>query len=348
MTEYSISEAFRRIEAELIQSIMDNLDKHRAQETAEGLDWEMWQVLQLKELEKYRKRNAKKFDNRFDELNEQIAELFTEAQDRGMEEANVLRDILLGDFKEPSYGVNTEKVDALIKATVNDMKKAEHAVLRKANDEYRKIIFNAQAYMAQGGTYEKAVDMATRDFIRNGIQSIVYKNGARHQISDYARMALRTGNKRAYLMGLGEQMKRMGVHTVRVNRRSGACPYCARWLGKVLVDDVYGGGTKAEAKAKGLPLLSQAISEGFLHPNCKDVYSIYIEGVSEEVKPYTKKERLKLSETYSLEQQLERSKGIAESYKRLADNALDESMREKYRVLQNKWEEKVKALEEQV
>lgn len=38
---------------------------------------------------------------------------------------------------------------------------AETAVLRKADDDYRKAIFNAQVYANSGaGTYEKAVDMA--------------------------------------------------------------------------------------------------------------------------------------------------------------------------------------------
>ena len=337
MTEYDIAKAFNRIEMELISSIIENLDKHRAQEIAEGFDWKMWQVKQLKELEKYRKRNANKFGKEFDALNREVEYLFREASDRGMDEADTLRDILNEDFAD-STGVNTDKVDALITATHSDLKKAEQAVLRKANDDYRKIIYDAQVYASQGGSYEKAVDMATKDFLKRGINSITYSNGSRHTIGDYASMAIRTGAKRAYLMGLGEQMKRLGVHTIRVNRRNGACPLCARWVGRVMIDDVYGGGTLAEANQKGLPTLSQAMSEGFLHPNCKDIYSMYVEGVSPPERKLTKRDINRMVTTYNREQAEKRVRDNASRYKRLADNSLDEKNREKYEALERKWE----------
>lgn len=88
------------------------------------------------------------------------------------------------------------------------MIRAETAVLRMANDQYRKIIYNAQVYANTGaGTYEKAVDMATKDFLKSGINCIEYANGSRHTIADYADMAIRTAGKRAYLHG---------EHTIRI------------------------------------------------------------------------------------------------------------------------------------
>ena len=82
---------------------------------------------------------------------------------------------------------------------MNDMQSAETAVLRMANDQYRKVIFNAQVYANSGaGTYEKAVDMATKDFLSAGLNCVQYANGARHTLADYADMAIRTASKRAY------------------------------------------------------------------------------------------------------------------------------------------------------
>ena len=79
---------------------------------------------------------------------------------------------------------------------MDDMKKAETAVLRMANDQYRKVIFNAQVYANTGaGTYEKAVDMATKDFLSAGLNCVEYVNGARHTLADYADMAIRTACK---------------------------------------------------------------------------------------------------------------------------------------------------------
>ena len=90
-----------------------------------------------------------------------------------------------------------DSLEALIKATMDDMEQAEIAVLRMANDQYRKVIYNAQVYANTGaGTYEKAVDMATEDFVKAGLNCVLYANGARHTLADYADMAIRTASKR--------------------------------------------------------------------------------------------------------------------------------------------------------
>lgn len=84
------------------------------------------------------------------------------------------------------------------------MEKAETAVLRKANDDYRKAIYNAQVYANTGaGTYEQAVDMATKDMLSRGLNCVVYANGARHLLSDYADMAIRTAQQTGVSAGRG-------------------------------------------------------------------------------------------------------------------------------------------------
>ena len=100
--------------------------------------------------------------------------------------------------QENFFKTNERKLNSLIKATTHDMEKAETAVLRMANDQYRKIIFNAQVMANTGaGTYAKAVDMATKDFLSAGINCIEYRNGRRVNIKSYAEMALRTANKKS-------------------------------------------------------------------------------------------------------------------------------------------------------
>ena len=64
MSDYNIREAFEKIEDELINSMMRNFSRHRAEETKEGYNWTQWQAEQLKSLEEYRKHNAKKFGKR--------------------------------------------------------------------------------------------------------------------------------------------------------------------------------------------------------------------------------------------------------------------------------------------
>ena len=81
--EYDLAEAFRSIENELIASMIRNLDRHRAEETKEGYNWSMWQVKQLKALEKYKRDNQKKYQKQFRNLNTQIEDLIREARRKG-------------------------------------------------------------------------------------------------------------------------------------------------------------------------------------------------------------------------------------------------------------------------
>lgn len=45
---YDITVALKKIEDELIASMIRNMDRHRAEEDKEGLLWSQWQVEQLK------------------------------------------------------------------------------------------------------------------------------------------------------------------------------------------------------------------------------------------------------------------------------------------------------------
>lgn len=219
--EYDIGAAFQAIEDELIKSMIRNMDRHRAEETKEGIEWSMWQAEQLKALEKYKQENQKRYQRQFKDLNKEMGELIRIARQKGnmQQEIQILNAIRKGfPAKKISKGataeffrMNDRKLEALIKATTNDMQQAETAVLRMANDQYRKAIFNAQVYANSGaGTYEKAVDMATRDMLSRGLNCVEYANGARHTLADYADMAIRTASKRAYLQGEGEKRQEWG------------------------------------------------------------------------------------------------------------------------------------------
>ena len=132
--------------------------------------------------------------------------------------------------------------------------------------------------------------MATKDFLAKGINNIEYANGAMVNIASYAQMAIRTANKRAYLQGEGEKRAEWGVHTVLVPNRGGGCPYCIKFQGKVFIDDVWSGGTAAESKETGYPLLSTAVKAKLFHPNCKDTTVTYFPGINTKPIPPTREE----------------------------------------------------------
>lgn len=346
---YDIGAAFEAVEDELMASMIRNMKRHRIEEVDEEKEWEMWQTLQLKALEKYKKSNAERFQGKFKDINGKIEALLYAAREQGgmEQEMKILRAIKKG-FRPPKqrtgsattvaefFKVNDRKLDALIKATQNDFQKAETAVLRMANDQYRKIIYNAQVYANTGaGTYEKAVDMATKDFLSRGINSIEYANGARHTIKDYAAMAIQTASKRAYLQGEGEMRMEWGITTVIMNKRGNACPKCLPFVGKVLIDDVWSGGKASDGP---YPLMSSAIAAGLYHPRCKDSHTTYFEGISTPPdSKFTRQEIQEIEDGYRTEQKQQYAKRQADRFGRLAEYSLDEENQEKYRRKERTW-----------
>lgn len=355
MSDYNIKEAFERIENELIDSMMRNFSRHRAEETKEGYNWTQWQAEQFKSLEEYRKHNAKKFGKRFKTINSKVEEMIRTAKADGnaSQEAEILEAVKDG-FKAPKkpsehstaefFKVNDRKLDALIKSTTDDLKRAETAVLRMSNDKYRKAIFNAQVAMNTGAvTYEKAVDIACKDMLNAGLNCVEYKNGARHTLSDYADMAVKTANKRAYLRGEGEKRAEWGVSLVVVNSRQGGCPDCAKYIGKVFIDDVYSNGKKSDGN---YPLLSTAIKNGLFHPRCKDSTSTYYPELDDLDAPLSEDEIKELDRQRGIEERQQYAQRQAERFDRRAEYSLDEDNKRIAQTRADEWHDRANTLEE--
>lgn len=348
LADYDIGKAFQAVENELMESMIRNMKRHRLEEIDEGKEWEMWQALQLQALEEYKRANKTRFQGKFSDIDGAISSIISEARAQGgmAQEIKILNAIKKG-FKPSKasknsvttmagfFRINDRKLDALIRATQNDFKKAEHAMLRMAEDQYRKVIFNAQVYANTGaGTYEKAVDMATKDFLGRGINCIEYANGARHTITDYATMAIKTASKRAYLTGEGEKRQEWGISLVIMKKRGNACPKCLPFVGKILIDDVWSGGKASDGP---YPLMSSAITAGLYHPRCKDIHTTYFEGITKAGASYTKAELQDIEDDYRKEQKEQYAKRQEERFGRLARYSLDEENQQQYRRKEQEW-----------
>lgn len=352
---YDVSRAFERIENELLESMTRNLKKHKAEETELGIEWTQWQAIQLEELQRFKLEAAKKYGLEFKSMNKKIRETIANASLQGAsdEELNILKALEKGYVLKRERGLsagffqtNQKRLDALMNAVEHDMKTAQTAVLRYANDQYRKIIFQSQVAASSGAlTYKKAVDMATSDFLKNGLNCITYSNGAVHNIVSYADMAVRTASKRAYLMGEGQKRQEWGISTVILNKRFNACPLCMPFEGKVLIDDVWSGGTSKDGP---YPLMSSAMAAGLYHPNCKDKHSTYFEGISSKPESRYYEEKPVIKERQLIENKLNHAKRQAKSYNRLAKNSLDAENQETYRARATEWRDKAKGYREEL
>ena len=345
---YDITGMFQDIEMDLIKSMQRTMKRHIGEQVQEDIIWSQWQAEMLNGLAQYKYENADKLQGYYSTINDEIEETIRQAYQLGESEQEIelLKAIQEGfkvDMANTMQGsffkINEGKLNALIKATTEDMSKAENAILRMTDDVYRQTIFKAQMFYNSGAsTLWKAVDMATKDFLSAGINCIQYKNGARVNIASYSEMALRTANKRANLMGSANKRMEYGVHTVKITSHNSACPMCIQWQGKVYYDDVYGEVTPAERRGlRYYPLLSEAVKGGMFHPNCKNGLSTYYEGINQPPKEPTKEEIEEMTRRYNLEQRQRECERNIRKYKRLENGSLDADNIAKYADKRRQW-----------
>ena len=149
--DYDIRAVFEEMELELIASMRRNLARHQRWEAKEGINWTMWQAEQLKTLEQFKRENKKIFEKKFDKVNKELKSFLASQYERaGFDQERLILEALTkgqGISEEIQKGLegaffslNKKKMNALINASMNDLEKAEHAMLRKTNDEYRKRV----------------------------------------------------------------------------------------------------------------------------------------------------------------------------------------------------------------
>ena len=297
MNDYKIKQLYEKMEMEIISSMKRNYQRHLNEEAKTGFKYTQWQAEKLKELKKYQRENqdiiGKYTNNLSDEISKQLQEELRQGSINAIKQYNkVLKQNLKPDkiMNRSFFKTNDKKVKALIKSVNNDLKTANTAVLRMTNDQYRQVIHKSAFFVGNGVFTEQqaakmatdeltelqltklAIDEANKDFLSRGLACIEYSDGRRVNIASYSQMAVRTANLRAQLMGEGDFRKSIGRHLVQATSHGGACPICQKWEGKIFIDDVYSGGT---SKDGNYMLLSTAMKQGFLHPNCRHGLKTY-------------------------------------------------------------------------
>lgn len=336
-----IAEIYKDMELKMIESMKRNLGLHLAEETEAGIDYPQWQAIKIRELRKYQRHNKMLLKNSTrgmakdikDHIRDEMKQgslhemkRFKEAKGAGYKSAVAMKD---GFFK-----INTRKVDALINSVQSDFSRADKAVLRMMNDTYRSTIFKYGMYVTNGVYTEKqAYDAAVKDFLSRGINCIEYKDGRRVNIADYTSMAIRTVNQRAYMAGEGEFRKYLGETLVIISHHATSCKLCQPFENKVLIDDVYSGGTPDDGDYM---LLSQAMAEGLFHPRCRHGLGTYYPELEDIVHYET--EDNKLNEYGTEELNRAHVENMIQKYKRLTVGSLDPDNIAKYQARLNEWE----------
>lgn len=242
------------------------------------------------------------------------------------------------------FKMNEVKLEALQQTVKNDLRKAQHSVLRKMDDVYRQTIFKAEMHMTAGAkTLNQAIDMATKEFLSKGINTIEYADGRRVNIASYAEMALRTASQRATFLGEGKKRDEWGVYTVLMSAHANCSPMCLPYQGTVMIDDVYTSITaeKAQelAKETGYTLLSEAMENHAFHPNCRHTLATFFPGVSSSPEIPDEEEAKRNYEAEQKQRYMERQ---IRKYKRLEAGSLAENNKNKYSAKVREWQGKLR------
>ena len=278
---------FEEIEQRLVKSLKRNLGRHKEEEEQEGFNWSAWQAEKLRSLEKFRRENAAIMQEYTEQIDTETRQIMQEQFDEGMNGV----DVPPAENQPAFFGVDTTKVNKLIEDVTYLEKNAETAALRLTDDVYRQTVNRVQLAMGTGSmTLQQAIDIAVKDFLNQGINCIVYKDGRRVNIADYVRMALRTTATRAALQGKSAKYKALGYDTVQVSSYGMCSPTCKPWQGRIYIEDTFSfwdgevreqGGIlwgKSNYCGKWFPLLSSAIEKGLFHPNCRHTVLLWRDG----------------------------------------------------------------------
>lgn len=342
MNNYDIGKIYQDMEIHLIQSMRRNLSRHLKEEQEYGFSWKQWQSEKLKEIKRYQRENASIIGETENQITEQVSNQLKKQFKEGSKNAqNEFKLALKKGFKyngkmnQSFFKINDRKVNNLIKSVNNDLDVANTATFRMINDQYREVIHRAVMFAGNGVMTEKqAIDMATKDFLSKGLNSIQYKNGTQVNIASYAKMAVRTANHRAYLQGEGEFRKKIGNPLVKISSHGTACKLCQVWEGRVLIDDVYSGGSSKDGPYE---LLSQAMKQGLYHPNCEHGLSTY----------YPELEDMKFDDNGPTEETMNQYQQdinfcnlMIQRFRRLSVGSLDKENIAYYKNKQQQWEER--------
>lgn len=323
------------------------MQAHKDWEQAEGFQWSAWQAEKLRNIEIFRKENVSIMNGYSnvieDETYRLMKEQFQEGEKLVDDQLSELKD-RLPESDETSlvkpdhfFGVNERKMQALMNDITTIEKTAETSALRMTDDIYRQTVNRVQLAMATGSmTLNQAIDIATKDFLSHGINSIVYSDGKRVNIADYVRMALRTTSTRATLQGRAKRFSELGYDTVMTSQYGGCSKTCEPWQGKVYIDDVFthwqgekdGDYGISNYCGKRFMLLSAAIRGGLFHPNCRHTLLQYIDGITKIPDPIPADKIQKQRELEEKQRAMERK---IRKLKRFEAGTLDTEMAKEYR-----------------
>lgn len=337
MNEYDISLYYEAAENEILKNYSRIFKKYTKNKNIEDMTPEEWQQFQKEALQGLREYKRKNEEIRKEIAAVAILEVLFLKDKYKKETLKIEKEIekliKVGKINEKSIKktvLNQNKVNTILDDFENKMDEArKFAFVTTPTQDYKMVVQATETFASNSKTLWNAVDNATMNYMRNGITTIQYANGANVNVASYVEMALRTQDMHIRNQAGADIRKMYGLPPlVIISSHSTACKSCVPWQGHVFIDDVYSNPTPSEIRKYGKKYryLSEAMEGGLFHPNCKHYMKTYYEGyeepewideaeISEEYKD-TQKQR-------SIEREIRREK-------MLCDNSLTSEAKTKY------------------
>lgn len=189
-----------------------------------------------------------------------------------------------------------KKVEAWINTATDALNQSMSTLAQSAGRTYVATVNKASMYVITGtGTLDQAIAVAVRDVPKDKLTVFYDKAGRAWSPEGYARMVIRTNQRRVVSQTMENTGEQLGTDLVEISSHMGARPNCAPYQGKIY---------SRNGRTPGFPLLSEtSIGEpdGIDGINCGHILYPFIPGVSKQTyHPYPEKANDK---AYELSQQ---------------------------------------------
>jgi len=329
--EYSLSDLYRKMELELVESLKRNLAAHTSNQKLTDTRYEQWQATKLRELRRFQRENRLIVLKYQPEVQTLIDEIIKQSY----------------TFNTGFFAINDGRVLAIINELQNTFTLADGLMLRQMDDVYRDVIGRELVSLGTGTTtIRQAIDASTRDFLDKGLNVIQYENGNKVNVASYAEMAMRAGNQKATFYEQGNRRAQLKVYTVLMSTHANCSNLCLPWQGTVMIDDVYSGLSEEEAiqlsRETGYERLSVAMENGAFHPNCRHSLSTFFPGKSTLPKQLTEDERAEALRRYKEEQHQRYLERNVRKWKRVVAGEADAENAAKAKAKVKEWQLKLR------
>lgn len=248
-------------------------------------DWPARKLQALPELRKQAERVVAELE---DDAEGEAKRKLTASYMRGGQAAQGEIETIAGRV-ELSEARSVAAVQRIALSLTNQLRGTHLRILRDTIDTYRRVIAIAAPQVLLGtATRLGAAETAWNQFMRHGITGFVDRSGRSWELVSYVEMATRTSTAQAAVQGHLDRLGDAGIELVIVSDAPQECKICRPWEGKVLSWTTPGSRQQTELSAINeqqvvveiAGSVSEAISAGLLHPNCRHSLSAYLTGAT--------------------------------------------------------------------